>query len=75
MQITSLLLSNQDALITWETVGGTTNTVQATTNLMAGFDDVSPPLIINGQGMVRTNFLDSGARTTASPRFYRIKIW
>jgi titin len=73
-RIQSLLMSNMDVVISWEALGGTTNVVQATTGLTDGFEDISAPLFINGTGIVSTNYLDSGARTNASPRFYRIKV-
>lgn len=73
LRITSLILTNQDVLITWDTMGGTTNVVQSTANLADGFADISSPLFISESGIGATNFLDSGAQTNASRRFYRIK--
>lgn len=73
LRITSLVLTNQDVLITWEALGGGTNMVQAAADLAEGFSDISPPLTITGSGIVATNFLDAGALTNATRRFYRIK--
>ena len=66
-------IADADVRITWDTLGGTTNVVQAAADLAVGFADISPPLAISGPGIVATNFLDSGALTNANRRFYRIK--
>ncbi len=73
LHITSLILTNQSVVITWDSLGGTTNMVQAAANLADGFSDLSGPMIITGYGSVATNFLDSGALTNSSRRFYRIR--
>ena len=72
--ITSLVLTNQDVRITWETLGNTTNVVQSAEDLAIGFKDVSPPLVIGGTGRVTNDFVDLGALTNANRRFYRIKV-
>jgi len=59
-------------LLSWETTGGTTNVVQATTNLLYPFTDISTN-IIPGTNVVFTNYLDIGATTNAPSRFYRIR--
>jgi hypothetical protein len=74
LRITSLILTNQSVLISWDTLGGTTNVVEATADLADGFADISGPLTITGSGIVPTNYLDSGALTNANRRFYRIKV-
>jgi alpha-tubulin suppressor-like RCC1 family protein/predicted phage tail protein len=74
LQITSLLLTNYDALITWSTFGNTTNVVEATTKLDAAFSEVSPQIIISDRGPTVTNYLDVGAGTNSASRFYRIKL-
>ena len=73
--------NNGDMLITWRTVGGTTNAVQATAGDAGGgyntnFVDITTPpqhIIVSGSGDVTTNYTDSGGATNPS-RFYRIRL-
>ncbi|MEI6195899.1 MAG: fibronectin type III domain-containing protein, partial [Verrucomicrobiota bacterium] len=74
LRITSLILTNENVLISWDALGGTTNVVEATADLADGFADISGPLTFTGSGVVATNYLDSGALTNANRRFYRIKV-
>lgn len=59
--------------IIWSAVGGKSYFVQ-TGNLMAGFADVSPIIAVPGIGESTTNWLDAGALTNSSARFYRIRL-
>ncbi|MGA2137848.1 MAG: immunoglobulin domain-containing protein [Verrucomicrobiia bacterium] len=72
--------NNGDMLITWSTVGGLTNAVQATAGDAGGgystnFVDITtrPHIIVSGSGDVTTNYTDSGGATNPS-RFYRIRL-
>jgi len=47
--------------------------VQVSTNMTGGFSDLSPDIIAIGTGTVFTNYVDSGALTNLSPRFYRVR--
>lgn len=71
-QILSLIATNNDAHIIWSTVGGMTDTVQAAGSPSGSYTDISPALPINGFGNTITDYLDAGALTNASSRFYRI---
>jgi ELWxxDGT repeat protein len=65
----TLLDTNID--ITWSTVGGTTNVVQAAADVTGPYTDVSQPIVVFGQGALVTNLLltiESGLPA----RFYRI---
>ena len=74
VQITSLLLTNHDALITWSTFGNATNVVEAAAKLDGIFSEVSPRIFIEGSGPTATNYLDVGALTNSASRFYRIRL-
>jgi predicted phage tail protein len=74
LQITSLLLTNQDVLITWTAPGGTTNVVEAVDHLQNTFTPLSANMRLEGVGNVTTNFLDTGALTNSASRFYRIRV-
>ena len=41
---------------------------------MGNFLPVSPNIILTGSGTVTTNYLDVGALTNSSSRFYRIRL-
>jgi hypothetical protein len=60
-------------MIAWATTAGGTNVVQATTNLLAGFADISSNILITGTGATITNYLDIGAATNWPVRFYRVR--
>jgi PKD repeat protein len=72
---------NGDVLITWRTVGGYTNAVQATTGdasvgYNTNFVDIttSPHIIVSGSGDVTTNYTDGGGATNVPSRFYRVRL-
>ena len=73
-QITNVNVNTNGVLITWTTIGGQTNVVQATTNLTQDFTNISANIFINGTGVVATNFLDPSAVTNLPSRFYRIQV-
>jgi hypothetical protein len=74
LPIESLTTTNQDVLITWTGLAGTTNVVEATVTLGEAFSPISPNLALNGTGNVTTNFLDVGVLTNSASRFYRIRM-
>jgi len=63
-----------DMRICWMCGGGRTNVVQASASLTGGWMDVSPHLTLPDVGDVTTNYLDSGAITNASARYYRVQL-
>jgi len=77
LQITSITSQGSDILITWATIGGTTNVVQATAgypDYNTNFVDISAPLFILGSGDATTNYVDSGATTNSPVMFYRVRL-
>jgi PKD repeat protein len=78
-QILQVTPHDGDMQITWATGGGITNVVQATAGLADGsystnFVDVSPLIIIPGNGDTTTNYLNTGAVTNFSTLYYRIRL-
>lgn len=78
LQITSIVQQNNDVLVTWLTAGGTTNFVQATTggsgNYSNNFTDLSPTIVPAGNDLISANYLDTGAITNFTSRYYRIRF-
>jgi len=77
-QITAIVRQTNDILLTWSTVGGRTNIVQAVAGGPGGgystnFTDLSPPIAVAGSGAVTTNYLDSGGATNGPARYYRVR--
>ena len=79
--IISVVPQSNDVLVTWKTIGGHTNAVQATTGDVSGgyntnfVDITSPPhIVISGSGDATTNYVDAGGATNGPSRFYRIRL-
>jgi hypothetical protein len=72
-RVTSIARQDDDMVITWVTVPGKTNTVQATTELGTDFTDIAGPIIAFGNGDVTTNYTDFGSAASYPARFYRIR--
>lgn len=70
-RVLSVAPEGNDLRVTWETVGGRTDALQASPDAAAGFANVGGSLPIPGVGLVVTNRLEIGGATNAA-RFYRI---
>jgi hypothetical protein len=64
-QILSIVPQSNDIVITWQTVPGKTNFVQANST------DIAGPIVPVG---TQTNYPDPMGLTNASPRLYRIRL-
>ncbi|HUK81169.1 MAG TPA: hypothetical protein VLZ12_00905 [Verrucomicrobiae bacterium] len=73
-RIAAIAQEGDSIRITWTTVGGKTNFVQATSDLASSFADISSAIAITGAGLTSTNYLDAGALTNFPSRFYRIRL-
>jgi hypothetical protein len=77
-QITSIIRQNSDIVITWATIGGTTNIVQATPGdpgFNTDFSDIlDSQTIVGGSGNTSANYTDSGAVTNSPAKFYRVRL-
>ena len=77
LRLTSIQALNSDVRLSFNTIGGTTNFVQAATvltNEASSFSDISAGIVATGSGQVSANYVDSGAVTNFPVRFYRIRL-
>ena len=73
--IISAAKTNLDVRVTWSTVGGHNYVLQTNGDLGAGtFADFGPVISVGGTNEGTTNYLDAGAATNHSSRFYRIRL-
>jgi hypothetical protein len=76
--VTSLVVQGNNNLITWKTVGGETNVVQATAGTSGSYSnnfiDISPIIVGSGGDLTGTNYLDVGGATNFPARYYRIRL-
>jgi hypothetical protein len=73
-RITDVVQEGDDIRLTWQTVGGKTNFVQATSDVNTNFMDITPAIAITGAGVTSTNYLDLGAATNFPSLFYRVRL-
>jgi hypothetical protein len=79
-RILSIAPQGNDIRITWSTVAGTTNIVQATAGTVNGsyttngFTNISSPSVIPGSATVTNSYLDIGGATNKPSRFYRVRL-
>jgi len=73
-RITSVVRVNNDLVVGWRTSGGHTNAVEVATSVGGSYTNVSADIVTVGSGDTTTNYLDAGAATNASSRFYRIRL-
>ncbi len=71
-RLLSVVREGNDMRVTWQTAGGRTNTVQAAPSVAGSYSDVSKGIIIQGVGIVTTNYLEIGGATNAE-RFYKLQ--
>ncbi len=72
VQILSINQRTNNINIKWLAIAGQTNVVQGASTLGGNFTNISPQLIIQGNGVTQTNWIDVGAVTNSTKRFYRI---
>jgi glucose/arabinose dehydrogenase len=77
-RITAVVRTNSDVLVTWTTMGGKSNVVQATNgtggNYSNNFADLSPIIVPNGVALASTNYLDIGGAANSPARYYRVRL-
>jgi guanyl-specific ribonuclease Sa len=77
--ISSIAPSTNDMRINWQTVGGSSNVVQATSGAPDGsysnnFTDISTIIVPTGGDLNSTNYLDIGGATNTPSRYYRVRL-
>jgi T5SS/PEP-CTERM-associated repeat protein len=73
-RVLSLKSTNGDVFVTWQTAGGRTNVVQSALDMASSFTNISANIVITGSGDMTTNWLDAGATTNISARYYRVRL-
>jgi len=71
-RLISVAPEGNDLRVTWETVGGRIDAVQASAGVVGGYSNVSGAIAIPGVGLVVTNHLEVG-KASEMARFYRIR--
>ena len=77
---TSIVRTGNNIVLTWNTVGGTTNQVQVSPGGVGAsystntFTNLGPQMFITGSGAVITNFTDTNGATNRPARYYRIRL-
>jgi hypothetical protein len=72
--VISVSRSGTDIRVTWMTGAGKTNILQAAANMGGGYSNISPNLVVTGNGDSITNYLDVGAATNTPGRYYRVRL-
>lgn len=72
LHLVNVASEGNDRSISWTAVGGVGYVVQSSTNLVAGFNDISPVIVATADGT--NSYIHTGAATNSSPRFYRIRV-
>ncbi len=70
---TGVQRSGNDVLLAWKTLGGGTNRVQMSFDLVH-WTNVSSAVVVPGSGSVSTNWTDVGGATNAVAKFYRVLL-
>lgn len=75
-RVTAINREANNMRITWQTFGGVTNILQATTgrSYNTNFVDLPPQIIVTGSGLTTTNSLDVNGVTNKPARFYRVRL-
>jgi hypothetical protein len=72
--VMGITLQGPDVLVTWSTVGGMTNAVESTPSPGGTWSNISGNIIIPGDGLTTTNYLDAGAATNSPANYYHIRL-
>jgi hypothetical protein len=73
LRVLSVGRTNNDICISWATLGGKTNLVEAAPCIRCGFEVISSPIILPGAGEVAVDHIHE-AGATAPERYYRIRV-
>ncbi|HUI05393.1 MAG TPA: thrombospondin type 3 repeat-containing protein, partial [Verrucomicrobiae bacterium] len=80
LRVTSIAVEGSNVVIMWTTLGGTTNQVEVTAGDVDGaystngFSNLGAQMLIDGSGVVTTNYTDTNGATNAPSRFYRVRL-
>jgi hypothetical protein len=79
LRVVSIALQTNNARVTWITAGGESYTLQTNAPSANGsysndFSDLSPVITAPGSGVSTTNYVDAGAATDFTSRYYRVRV-
>jgi hypothetical protein len=79
LRMVAITMETNDVRLTWTTAGGEssalqTNTPPANGNYSTNFADFSPAMTAPGRGVSTTNYIDTGAVTNFTSRYYRVRL-
>jgi ELWxxDGT repeat protein len=69
LRITSVNYTNTNIALTWNTLGGTTNVLEASEDVEGPYQQLGDPMIVAGEGKVSTNVM---IQLPTSMRFFRV---
>jgi hypothetical protein len=76
--ITNVTVQGNNNLLTWRTIGGETNVVQATVgnsgDYSNNFADISPNIIGSGGDLTNASYTDIGGATNFPALYYRVRL-
>jgi hypothetical protein len=73
--VTNVAVQGSNTVITWNTIGGETNVVQAATgSLSNNFSDISPSIVAGGGDLTNASYVDVGGATNFPGRYYRVRL-
>ncbi len=75
-RVTAISREGSNVRVTWQTLGGETNVLQAANggSYNTNFVDLPPQIIVAGVGLTTTNSLDVGGATNKPARYYRVRL-
>jgi hypothetical protein len=72
--VTNVIVQRTNTLLTWATIGGETNIVQATTGVSRSFTNISTNIVAAGGDLTNASYTDVGGATNQPARFYRVLL-
>ena len=73
LRITDIRLAGRDVQLSWIAPAGTTNVLQASSNLSLSFQDISSNIVAGAGGQLTNHFVEVGGATNQPDRFYRVR--
>jgi hypothetical protein len=73
LRITDITLSGKDVQLSWIAPAGTTNVLQASSNISLSFQDISSNIVAGAGGQLTNHFVEVGGATNQPDRFYRVR--
>jgi hypothetical protein len=72
--VTNVTVQGNNVSVSWNTIGGETNVVQAAKGTPTNFADISPAIVAGGGDLTNASYVDVGGATNPPGRFYRVRL-